>query len=192
MPGMIKDGQGTNNLAHVNQDGQLVTRSVGVEQRLKSSLDHNYFEATTGRITLTDANETGIIYIKNTNSSKVLIIDRVFYDIWTSTDGTGADGILRYYKDCTITGGTNIIPNCMYYGSVYSAEGTFKKSLSSVSGTEWWSAYITDKQSVWLEEGRMVLPVNEDHAISVTAPTGNTSMIISMNIAFYYFDKSLV
>ena len=55
MPDMIQDGRGTSNLAHVNTDGQLVTRAVSVEQRMKSALDENYFEATTGRITLTDA-----------------------------------------------------------------------------------------------------------------------------------------
>jgi hypothetical protein len=38
----------------------------------------------------------------------------------------------------------------------------------------------------------MVLPDNGTHAITVAAPTGNTSMIISMNIAFYYFDANLV
>jgi hypothetical protein len=192
MPDMIKDGLGTSQLAHVNHDGQLVTRAVSIEQRLKSALDENYYEATTGQITLTDAVETGIIYIKNTSSSKVLVIDRVFYDIWTSTDGTGADGTLKYYKDCTISGGTDIVPNCTYYGSAQTAEGTFKKSLSSVSGTAWWTAYITDKSSIALEEGRMVLPDNGTHAITVAAPTGNTSMIISMNIAFYYFNATLV
>jgi hypothetical protein len=192
MPDMIKDGRGTSSLAHVNKDGQLVTRAVAVEQRMKSALDQNYFEATTGRITLTDAVETGIIYIKNTNSNKVLVIDRVFYDLWTSTDGSGADGILRYYKDCTISGGTDIVPNCTYYGSAETAEGTFKKSLTSISGTEWWTAYVTDKSSAALEEGKMVLPANGNHAITIAAPTGNTSMIVSINIAFYYFDATLV
>ena len=188
----IKDGLGTGYLAHVNEDNQLVTRAVAVEQRLKSTVDGNYYEATTGKITLTNTTETGIIYIKNTDLDKALVIDRVFFDLWTSTSGTGADGTLIYYKDVTITGGTDITPNTTLYGSTTPAIGTFKKSLTTFSGTAWWTAYITDKTSAALEEGRIILPNNGTHAITIAAPTGNTSMAVSINIGFYYFDTELV
>ncbi len=192
MPNAIKDGRGSGFLAHVNEDNQLVTRAVNVEQRLKSTLDQNYYEATTGKVTLTGTTETGVIYMSNTHATLDLIIDRISYDFWTSTGGTGADGTLRYYKDVTITGGTDITPSITYYGSSNSATGTFKKSLSTFSGTTFWTAYITDKQSIVEEEGRILLPPNGTHAITVEAPTGNTSMDVSINIAFYYFNKELV
>ncbi len=192
MPNTIKDGKGSGHLAHVNEDNQLVTRAVTVEQRLKSTLDQNYYEATTGKITLTDTTETGIIYLLNTHATLDLIIDRVSYDIWTSTGGAGNDGTLRYYKDVTITGGTDITPNITYYGSSNSATGTFKKSLTTFSGTTLWTAHITDKQSIALEEGRILLPPNGTHVITIEAPVSNTSMDVSINIAFYYFNRELV
>jgi len=187
----IKDGKGNGYLAHVNEDNQLVTRAVAVEQRLKSALDGNYYEATTGKVTLTNATETGIIYLKNTHTTKEMIIDRVFWDIWASTDGSGG-GTIRYYKDVTVVGGTAITPNITLYGQPDAADGTFLKSVTSLSGTEWWTGYMEASQSIALEEGRIVLQRNATHLISIAAPTGNTSMDVSINVAFYYFNTALV
>ena len=199
MPDTLRDGKGRGFLAAINSDNQLLTRSTSVEQRLKSALDDNYFELTTGRISLTDANETAVVYLKNQNTSgKVLVIDRFFYDCWTSTGGSGADGILRYYKNPTsATGGTAIIPNITNYGSTITAVGTFLSGntatpITLTGGTVWWSAYLTDKLSMALEEGRIVVPNGSSHAITVAAPAGNTSMFLSLNVAFYYFNPQLI
>jgi len=188
---LIKDGSGKGFVARVNSDLQLVTRATAVEQRLVSALDENYYEATTGQITLANATETGIIYLKNSDTEKVLVIDRVFYDLWASTAGAD-DAVLRYYKTVTITGGTDITPNNTNFSSANSAIGTFKKSLTSFSGTEWWTAYIVESSSNALEEGRIILNKNDTFAITVAAGTGNTDMKVSVNVAFYYFDATLV
>jgi hypothetical protein len=193
MPETIRDGKGRGYLAAVNADNQIITRSTIVEQRLMSAIDLNYFEVTTGQITLTDTTETGIIYLKNDVSSNMnIVIDRVFYDIWTSTSGSGADGILKYYKNPTITGGTDIVPVSTNFGSVTTATGTFKKSLTTMTGAVWWTAYITDKMTIALEEGRIVIPSGTSFGITVVAPTGNTSIKVSINVAFYYLDLTLV
>jgi len=186
----IRDGTGKGFLAAVNSDNQLVARAVSVEQRLVSALDKNYYEATTGQITLTDAVETGIIYIEN-GEDLPIIIDRVFYDIWESTSGTGG-GILKYYINPTVAGGSAIVPTNTYFDSSDTLTGTFSKSLSSISGTAWWTAYISAGISYALEEGRIVIPKGRSFGISVIAPTGNTSMKISINIAMYLFDPLLL
>lgn len=193
MPDMIRDGRGRGYLASVNADNQLVTRSVVLEQRLLSAIDNNYYEATTGIINLANAAETGVIYIKNEDTERrFIVIDRVFYDMWTSTGGSGADGILRYYINPTITGGTAIVPNNTNFDSSRAAQGTFSRSLTTMTGTAWWTAYITDKTSTELNEGRIVIPTGRSFGISIAAPTGNTSMNLSINVAFFYFDKTLV
>ena len=92
MPDTLRDGKGRGWLAAVNSEQQLITRATAVEQRLVSATDANYYEASSDQITLTDAVETGIIYLKNENAGKVIVIDRVFFDFWTSTGGSGADG----------------------------------------------------------------------------------------------------
>jgi len=68
MPDTIKDGKGRGYLASVNSDNQVVCRSTSVEQRLVSTVDETYFEATTGKFTLSNAGETGSIYFSNTRS----------------------------------------------------------------------------------------------------------------------------
>ena len=198
MPDMIKDGKGRGFSASVNSDKQLVTRSVGVDQRLASALDFHYYEATTGKVTLTDDNDTGIIYLKNENTTgKSIIIDRVFYDFWTSTGGTGEDGTLTYYLNPTGSAGTEITPINTNFGSTLNAIGTFLAGdtatpVTFTGGTTWWTAYISDKISVELNEGRMVLPNGNSFGIKVAAPAGNTSMSIAVNVAFYYFDPKLI
>ena len=193
MTTQIRDGKGRGYLASVNADQQLITRATAVEQRLAAATDQRYYEATTGKVTLANAAETGIIYIKNENTQGLeIVIDRVFYDIWTSTNGTGADGTLRYYINPAITGGTDITPANTFFADAVAAIGTFKKSLTTMTGTAWWTAYITDKQSVALEEGRMIIPNGKSFGISIAAPTGNTSMDVAINVAFYYLDKDLI
>ena len=191
MSEQIKDGKGRGFLAQVNEDQDLVTRSISVEQRLKATLDGNYYEATTGKVTLANATETGLIYLKNTHTTMSMVIDRVFWDVWASTGGAGG-GTLRYYKDVTVVGGTAITPNITLYGQPNAAQGTFLKSVTSLSGTEWWTGLLEASTSIALDEGRIVLPKNATHLISVAAPAGNTSMDVSINVAFYYFNTDLV
>ena len=192
MPDTIRDGKGRGWLAAVNSEQQLITRATAVEQRLASATDANYYEASSDQITLTDAVETGIIYLKNENAGKVIVIDRVFFDFWTSTGGSGADGTLLYYRNPTITGGTTVEPTNCNFSSEVVAQGTFLHTLTTLTGTHWWDAYITDKTSLALDEGRIVLHDGNSFAISVAAPTGNTSMIVNINVAFYYLDTSLI
>jgi len=188
---VIKDGKGRGFVAAVNSDKELTTRSTIVEQRLASALDQNYYEASTGQIILTNANETGIIYIKNLNSLDI-VIDRVFYDIWSSTGGDANGGILKYYKNPTITGGTILTPINTNFGSVLSANVTSLISLTTITGIVWWTALITPLMSIPSDEGRIVVPTNSSFGISIQAPTGNTSMKVSINIAFFMFDKELL
>jgi len=191
MPDTLRDGKGRGYLASVNQDQQLVTRAIGVEQRLKSTIDAHYYEAATGQLTISDAAETFIIYVQNDDDDKILVIDRVFWDIWESTGGTGG-GILKYYLKPTITGGTVIIPNNTNFGSTNTMNATCLRSLTTMAGTVWWTGYIAAATSVALEEGRIVLPSGSTFGISAQAPAGNTSMKIAINVAMYNFNIDLV
>lgn len=197
MGDQIVDGKGRGFRAAVNSDRQLVTRATVVEQRLASSLDSNYFEATTGKITLTNDSDTAMIFLQNSNNGKSMVIDRIFYDFFTSTNGTGVDGTLTYYINPTAnTSATVITPTNTDFGSSVSAVGTFYGGTTAIdaftSGSVWWTAYITDQQSITVEEGRIVLPNGSSFGIKVDPPTGNTSMAVNINIAFYYFNPKLI
>jgi len=191
MPDQLRDGRGRGYLAGVNSDNQLLTRATTVEQRLISTIDENYYEVTTGKITLTDAVETFLIYVKNDNNDFNVIFDRVFYDVWESTSGSGS-GTLRYYRNPTIVGGTDIVPINTNFGSDKSITITAKKSLTSLTGTAWWTAQISPGSSVVLNEGRVIIPAGNSFAISVAAPASNTSMDVSINIAMFNLDSKLI
>jgi len=188
----IRDGKGRGFSAGVNNDNQLMTRATSLEQRLESSIDGHYYEATTEEITLTDAVETPMIWIKNddTDTNNRIVIDRVFFDVWESTGGTGG-GTLEYYKNSTITGGTDIVPVNSNFGNGDTMVGTFKKSMTTQvdgGGTHWWWAYVTPGTSNTIEEGRIVIPPGYSFGINYTAPSGNTSQKISINVAMFDFD----
>ena len=191
MPTTIRDGKGRGYISAVNSDNQLIVRSVAVEERLAATVDELYYEATTGKITLTDANETGLLYIENTENDYSIVIDRVFYDVWEST-GSSSGGTLKYYINPTITGGTDITPSNTNFGSRREIDCTCKKSLTTISGTVWWTAYISPSSSTALEEGRIVLKNGNSFAISIQAPAGNSNMDVSVNIAMYNFDTDLI
>lgn len=193
MPDLILDGKGRGNRAAVNDDGQLITRATAVKQRLHSAIDENYMEFTTGQIELTDANETMISYVENeqTDSDIVLVIDRVLYDVWASTGGSG-DGTLKYYRNPTITGGTDVDSYNTNFGSNQTNSITCKKSLTTMTGDVWWTAGFLASNTYALEEGRIIIPSGYSFGISIQAPSSNSSMKISVNIEMFVLDKNLI
>jgi hypothetical protein len=191
--GVIEDGKGTGKKAKVNADNQLITRATAVEQRLTSAVDGNYYEVTTGLITITTATEQGMLYLKNT-ADLGIVIDRVFFDFWTSAGGTDQDITIGYYRNPTITGGTDVTPFNTNFssGTASSAIGEFKRNTTTMTGDHWWYMYASDKTSIAIDEGRIYIPSGYSFGIAMEPPTGNTSMKININIAFYYFDEALI
>jgi len=188
MSEQIRDGGGKGFLAIVNSEGKLNTKAISVEQRLHATVEKEYYEATTAVVTLTDADETPLIYIKNDDTSKVIVIDRIFFDSFESTGGSGS-GKIRYYKNPTVTGGSAADVTNTNYESSLTAKATVTKSLTTMTGTAWWTGQLSVSSSVALEEGRIVIPPGFSHGISIEAPGSNTSYDISINIAFYQVDK---
>lgn len=192
MPDTIKDGTGHGYVAAVNSKKRLLVRATNVEQRLKTALDGDYYEASTGVLTLTDANEFWPLYIENSDTQgRTIIIDRVFVDVWASTGGS--DGCkIEYYKNPGYSGGTAISPVNTKFDSLVAAPGVFLKSLSSITGTEWWAGYVATESSNIIDEGRIVINPGRSFGIAIVPPTGNTSMQVNINIGFYYLDVAAV
>jgi hypothetical protein len=184
----IIDGRGKGFSLGINSKNRALVRTTSVQQYLKSTWEGLYYEATTGKISLTDANEKGIIYLKNDSlDGHLLVIDRIFWDIWASTGGSG-NGTLIYYRNPAITGGTAIVPNCTLFSQLSQALVTCNKTLTTITGTAWWTSRIAASESVCSDEGRITLPPGYSFGLSMTAPAGNTSMDVSVNVAFYLID----
>jgi hypothetical protein len=188
----IKDGVGKGFSAQVNKDHQLITRATALNQHTKSVVDGNYFEATTGLLELTTAAETGVIYVKNSEDTTI-IVDKVFFDVWPSTGGDTNGGTLRYYKNPDVTGGSSIIPTNTNFKYTVGEAGSDLKDLNTMTGgTVMWIMYFEPQNSLTINEEKIAIPPGYSIGISVAAPTGNSSMYINLNVAFYRLDEELI
>jgi len=90
MPDMIKDGSGKNFLAKVNSQQQLFTRAVSETEAEDANEAGKAYNVNTGNITLTNAVDTPILYLKN-NEEEDLVITTVVVGTKISTNGTSTD-----------------------------------------------------------------------------------------------------
>lgn len=84
----IEDGSGNGYLARVNGNNRLYTNSVVVSENLQATKIGRSFNINTGVITLTDAADTPILYLKN-NDTEDLHITAIAVGVGPSTGGSG-------------------------------------------------------------------------------------------------------
>lgn len=88
MPDSIRDGSGSGFLAKVNGNLRLYTNSVTVSEDQQATKIGNSYNINTGVITLTSANDTPILYVKN-NETQDLHITAIAVGLSPSTGGSG-------------------------------------------------------------------------------------------------------
>jgi hypothetical protein len=187
---IIQDGAGKGYKAKVNSENNLIIRNTSIEQHTNSAINGKYYEATTGLITLTDAVETGVLYLKN-NESTYMVIDKFFLDVWASANGVGG-GKMRYYKNPTVTGGSALTPVNTNF-SFPDVLGLDLKGLTTMTGgTVWYVGYFAASSTMVVDEEKFCVPPGYGFGLSIEAPASNTSMVLSVNIAFYRFDINLI
>lgn len=92
MPDTLRDGTGNNYLQKVDGNNRAATRSVNTPENEQATKNGDSYNINTGLIDLTNAAETPIVYLKN-NESVSLHIKAVIFGTWTSTGGSGTDGV---------------------------------------------------------------------------------------------------
>ena len=90
MPDMIKDGSGKNYLVKVTSSQQLLTKSTTESAAEDANEKGKAYNLNTKNITLTDAVDTPIAYLKN-NGSDDLVITTVVIGAKPSTGGVSTD-----------------------------------------------------------------------------------------------------
>ena len=86
MPDIIRDGSGSGVSAKVDNDLRLHTRSVTETEEVHVNEEGDAYNVNTGIITLTNDDETPVLYLKN-NETKDLIISAIAVG-FGSTNGT--------------------------------------------------------------------------------------------------------
>jgi len=176
----IKDAD-TGYVAHVTTDGELLTRSVTESEEIAANEKGNAYNINTGVITLTDANETSVMYLKN-NENDNLVISGIVLGLWAS-DGDGLDMMTTFTRNPTtgdiITNENNVAINSnRNFGSGNSLLADAYVGASSetkTNGSDHILVRITEESRSFIGINE-ILPKGSSMGINVTPPTSNTSM----------------
>ena len=187
---VIFGGNNPRNAASVDKSGRLSAFAVSLSEQEKAAELGESFNINTGRITLTSAVETPLVYLSNETSDQAFKVSRIFSTFLASTGGVGEASIKVY---TAITGGTILnaadvqatnfnfasgqkLPGMLKYG----APGlTF---VGTPTNIELLLPTVNIRQLTGFDH--IVLPKGADMLLTCTAPPGNTSMVaeLGMNV----------
>lgn len=190
---IITDGKGTGYQAQVNTKGQLETCSVTLVQSSQASNDGDSYNINTGVMTLTSANKSAVLYVKN-NETKPILIDALFYLVGNSTGGTG-DMLITVLRNPT-TGTVVSDATAAEMAGVNRNFGSSKTLDADIyKGGEGKTLTDGDKviESIFnqvptravISAGAIVLPKGSSIGIEVTPATLNTSLDVEFAISCY-------
>lgn len=106
MPDILVNGaDGARYAQKVNANNRAYIQGVTIDENLQATKKGRSFNINTGIIDLTNATETPIMYLKN-NGDDDLHIYTVVLGVWTSTGGSGTDGVPKLVFVRNPTAGT--------------------------------------------------------------------------------------
>lgn len=156
------------------------TASVVEEERQEASVKGDAYSMG-ANVTLTSANESALIFVKN-NEDQDLIISNISFMVGTSTGGTKDEFLLQLYVGATaLSAGTASAGVNSNFGSnkTLSATVTVGQEAATVTGGSVAGqalAYV--KKSNDFKEEFWVLPKGAAFAFTATPPASNTSLQI--------------
>lgn len=187
--GTLIDGR-THETVRIDSLGRMQTFATRQTEFQEAIKDGRAFLVATDLITLTSANETAIFYIKN-NETTPLIIHDFFVQAGTSTGGTSPDIIRKDYFGAT--GGT-LISNAVAAATAnLNAASTETLSVSAFKGVEGdtLTGQVATAQgfffaaSNFLQSTGFIMPPAGTIAVSATPPPSNTSLKIAVILNVY-------
>jgi hypothetical protein len=194
----IKSGD-SGDVAKVDSNKRLFVASVMQEEKdhaCDSGIGEKY-NVNTGDITLTDANQTDILYMKNTGED--LVLTALIYNMGNSNVAAATNAKWQIYRnptsgdiitnanDCQVGPGVSANQN---FGSNNTLTGNFYKGATSEGLSSGGSVTISSLLSnntgrVVISLGAVVLPKGTSMIASYTPPSGNTSQIVQCAAACY-------
>lgn len=179
---IIKDGKGRGYEVKVDEDNRLHTHAFTTNVDTSATINGDVFDISSNTVTLTSANESGLLYVKN-NENDDLLLSLQFVNIDASTGGSGGSLVTYYFNSSTgtlISGATaaNVLNR-----RIGSADSITVDAYKGVEGST-----ITDGTSMdfpstgFSASSPFVLPKGASFAVSITPPTGNTSMRASIGL----------
>ena len=188
---ILRDGKGRGYLAGANAQNRLDTNSVVTDTEDNAIRTGDGWQIASGQVSFTGANESAILYVKNTGASD-LVLDRAVLILGTATGAAaGADWSFQTLRNPT-TG--SIVTNELAAGISNSNHGSSKTpQADAYKGVE--SDTLTDGTGVALPiqqgENRTVFPLGRRLTTGasigwkITPPTSTTSATVVLVTHFY-------
>lgn len=175
----IEDGKGSGKLAEVDDNNRLQVGSVSNTAGQKAAENGDFYQIGVPLVTLTSANESAILYVKNNGESDIKVTDVVIF-CDTSTGGAGMVELRLYRQPNGISTGTATVPLNTNFGSanVLEVDSEFGAEGATVSGGTFVANTLVRSEERSQFPLSWILPRGTSIAITVVPPTGNTSMRI--------------
>ncbi len=193
----IISGIGNGKSLAVDNNNRAQTSAMTLSEASTASRNGDAYNINTGDITLTTANESSVLYVKN-NEVRDLIVTTVIFLIGSSTGGTG-DLVTSVFSNTTIGtvvddavdvemkenknfGNSNSLAADAFVGS----EG---KTLTN--GTKVFSSRLDGAAKQYsIGTGDIILPKGSSMGIKITPQTSNTSVTLQVALATYLREDS--
>jgi len=193
MTTVIKDGTGTGNTAQVDTKSRLrafaTTETGGTEAAFSGDL----YNVNTGTISLTSANESALLYMKNTDTVS-WVFNRIFYNAGPSTGGGGdfkADVVANPSTGTLISAGSALVAHNLNFGSSKVLTSTTLKGAEGSTVTDGIVRVSTiipaSGTRVLISFDSIILEPGSSIAVTITPQTGNTAMNIQCGFNLYRF-----
>jgi len=193
MAEQIKDGfKGGTTLAGVDTEGRLTTRAVTEGEAVHAAEKGEAYSLNTGTITLTNAVETPLMYLKN-NEDDDFVVEEVIIGVFDSTGGSStAQVYATFIRNPTagtiISNATNVSINSnRNFGSQKTLDANVYKGATGNTMTDGDDHVLVrlsaaSRTIITLTE---VLPKGSAIGFKFKPPTSNTSLGVYVEIVGY-------
>lgn len=180
---VIKDGTGSGKLAKVNSDNKLETVTISTDIQQDASINKQLFRISTPVITLTSANNSTLLYVRNDDPNNNLIVPNIIISVGNSTGNTG--DLVTSIGRANVTGGTIVstatpasliplnltvttAPAIVAYSGVEGSTATYALDIPSYAAFP--------QESFTSNPFFITVAPGNNFVIQITPPAGNTSM----------------
>ena len=180
---IIENGVGSSYKMGINKSNEALVYAVTVTEEVDATKNGDAYNINTGIITLNNATETPVFYLKN-NETRSLVMTAQIYGIGTSTGGTATEMVTStVVKNPTagtiVSGATDVDMNSnRNYGSSNVLDADVYKGatgLTMTGGTDHLLVYSPDFSRVFISV-QEIIPQGKSIGIKITPPTSNTSL----------------
>ena len=190
---IVRDPSSQKGMA-VDDKGRGRVLSIGRSENEQATIENKAYNASSGVLTLSTANESGVFYLSN-GQDEDIIIDDIIVNFGPSTSGAATDTCtIRIYKNVTagtLVSGANAMPinsnrnfssgTTLTASTFYAGDGT---ALTVTDGALHDESLLQQDKNIEYRVNE-ILAKGNSIAVTIEAPTSNTSMKCAVSVLFH-------